>query len=120
MNDCLFSHQCPDQDGFQIRFDFFPEWIPVRVCFYDSFHDVAEYEKQIESGELEWFIVRCTVSLCGVDLGSSSLGGNLYKIFNEWLESEGTGYVADLQIDAMQDAQNKLQDMFKKNHREID
>lgn len=120
MNDLLFSHQCPDQDGFQIRFDFFDEFIPVQDCFDDSCHDVSAYQKQIESGELEWFIVRCTVSLCGVDLGSDSLGGNLYPTFNEFLETEATGYVADMQYQAIQDAQNKLQKMFIQNHREID
>lgn len=116
----LHSVDCPDQDGFQIRFDFLPEWIPVEDCFDDSCHDVSAYEKQIESGELEWFLVRCTVSLCGVDLGSSSLGGNLYPTFNEFLETEGTGYVADLQNEAIQEARNKLQEMFKKNHQEVD
>ena len=120
MNDCLFSHQCLDQEGFQIRFDFFPETVSVRDCFDDSCHDVAKLEKQIESGEYEWFIVRCTASLCGIDLGSEVLGGNYYETFRDWLESEGTGYVAEMQYHAIQDAQNKLQEMFIKNHREID
>jgi len=114
------SVECPDQDGFQIRFDFLPEWIPVRDCFDDSCHDVADYERQIDTGNLDWFICRCTVSLCGIDLGSDSLGGILHNGYESWLETEATGHVACMQNEAIKEAQEKLKELFKKNHRELD
>jgi len=122
MGEMIFhSVQCPDQDGFQIRFEFLPEHVLVRDCFPDdSCHDVAEYERQIETGYLNWFICRCVVSLCDIDLGSDSLGGILHDGYEQWLESEATGYVADMQQEAIKEAQEKLQQLFKRNHREID
>mgnify|MGYP000076597622 FL=1 len=121
MSELIFhTVECPDQDGFQIRFDFLPEWVPVRDCFDDSCHDVAEYERQIDTGYLDWFICRCTVSLCGIDLGSDSLGGILHDGYESWLETEATGHVACMQNEAIKEAQEKLKELFKKNHRELD
>lgn len=116
----LHSVECPDQDGFNIRFEFLPEWIPVRDCFDPDCFDIDEIERKLEYGHMDWFVCRCVVSLCGIDLGSDSLGGILHDGYEDWLECEATGYVSDMQQEAIQDARNKLQEMFKKNHREID
>lgn len=116
----LYSIDCPDQDGFQIRFEFLPEWIPVKDCFDESCWDIADMERKIDQGELDWFICRCVVSLCDIDLGDASLGGILHDGYASWLESEATGHIADLQQEAIKEAQEKLKNMFKKNHREID
>lgn len=120
MQTILHTVECPDQDGFQIRFEFLPEWIPVRDCFDDTCHDVADYEQKIDTGHLDWFVCRCVVSLCDTDLGTDSLGGILNDGFESWLEAEATGYVADMQQGAILEAQEKLKELFKRNHREID
>jgi len=108
------------QDGFDIRFEFMDEWVSVRDCFDDSCHDVSDYENKISTGELDWFVCRCVVSLCGIDLGTDSLGGILHGGFYSWLQIESDGYAKDLKEGAIREAQEKLQELFKRNHREID
>ena len=78
-----------EREGFDIIVDKTWEEIDVADCFDDSCYDIKELREDINSGKLDWFLLRVRVCVDGHELGSSYLGGCLYSDAREVL-SDGT------------------------------
>ncbi len=78
-----------EREGFDIIVDKTWEEIHVRDSFDESCYDIDDICRQIEHGQLDWFMLRVRVCVDGHELGSSYLGGCLYSDAREVL-SDGT------------------------------
>ena len=78
-----------EREGFDIVVDKTWEETNVADCFDDSCYNIQELYDDINSGKLDWFMLRVRVSVDGHELGSSYLGGCLYSDAREVL-SDGT------------------------------
>jgi hypothetical protein len=78
-----------ERDGYDIIVDKSWEDLSVRDCFDDSCHDIDTIIKDIDSGRLDWFMLRVRVMVEGLELNSEYLGGCLYKDAREVL-TDGT------------------------------
>lgn len=68
-----------ERDGFTVIVDKSWEDLSVHDCFDISCHDTEQICKDIDSGNLDWFMLRVRVMLDGYEMGSHYLGGCLYK-----------------------------------------
>ena len=91
-------------DGFDVIVD--KTWDDTRIadCFDDSCYDIADMERRVDRGELDWFLLRARVMLMGHELGSSYLGGCLYEDARECLED---GIAEDVVAEAMKQARRE-------------
>ena len=78
-----------ERDGFDIVVDKTWEDTNVSDCFDDSCYNIQELCDDINSGKLDWFMLRVRVLVSGHELGSAYLGGCLYEDAREVL-SDGT------------------------------
>ena len=78
-----------EREGYDIIVDKSWEDLSVRDCFDDSCHDIDTIIKDIDSGRLDWFMLRVRVMVEGLELNSEYLGGCLYEDAREVL-SDGT------------------------------
>ena len=78
-----------ERDGFTVIVDQTWEDLSPRDSFDDECHDIAQICKDIDSGNLDWFMLRVRVMVEGLELGSHYLGGCLYKDAREVL-TDGT------------------------------
>jgi hypothetical protein len=78
-----------ERDGFTVIVDQTWEDLSPRDCFDDECHDIAQICRDIDSGNLDWFMLRVRVMVEGLELGSHYLGGCLYKDAREVL-TDGT------------------------------
>jgi hypothetical protein len=78
-----------EREGFDIIVDKTWEDDPVAFCFDDTQYDIAEICNQIDSGCLDWFMLRVRVLVEGLELGNAYLGGCLYEDARECL-TDGT------------------------------
>ena len=78
-----------EREGFDIIVDKTWEDLNVQDCFDDTCYDIDDICRQIEHGQLDWFMLRVRVCVEGHELGSSYLGGCLYSDAREVL-SDGT------------------------------
>ncbi len=78
-----------ERDGFDVIIDKTWEELSVQDSFDESCFDIKELCEDIESGKLDWFMLRVRVCIDGHELGSSYLGGCLYSDAREVL-SDGT------------------------------
>jgi len=71
-----------------------------RDCF-DDCCDVEQICEDINSGNLDWFMLRVRVLVEGLELGSAYLGGCLYKDAQEVL-TDGTAedFIAQAMVEA--------------------
>lgn len=74
-----------NREGYEIIVDKTYEDIHPRDLFDDSEHDIKQLCEDIECGNLDWFILRVRVLVEGLEIGSSSVGGCLYKDVREVL-----------------------------------
>jgi hypothetical protein len=97
--------------GFDVIVDKTWEDIGLDYCFDTSidpdtglpYYDVEQMARDVDSGDLDWFVLRARVSLEGVELGSSYLGGCLYADARETLED---GTAEDLIYQALDEARD--------------
>jgi hypothetical protein len=68
-----------ERDGFTVIVDKTWEDLSPRQCFDDECHDIAQICRDIDSGNLDWFMLRVRVMVEGLELGSHYLGGCLYE-----------------------------------------
>ena len=75
-----------ERDGFTVIVDKSYEDLSLSDCFDDSLDengvplfDLKEMARDIDSGNLDWFMLRVRVMVEGLELGSHYLGGCLYK-----------------------------------------
>jgi hypothetical protein len=78
-----------ERDGFTVIVDKTYEDIHPRDCFDDSVSDIKQICEDIDSGKLDWFMLRVRVMVEGLELGNSYLGGCLYEDAREVL-TDGT------------------------------
>lgn len=74
-----------ERDGYEIIVDKTYEDMHPRDSFDDSCHDIDEICKDIDRGQLEWFMLRVRVLVEGLELAQEHLGGCLYKDAREIL-----------------------------------
>ena len=78
-----------ERDGFTVIVDKTYEDIHPRDCFDDSVSDIKQICEDIDSGKLDWFMLRVRVMVEGLELGNGYLGGCLYEDAREVL-TDGT------------------------------
>ena len=69
------------------------------------YYDVDEICRDIDSGRLDWFMLRARVLLNGIELGSDLVGGFLYEDARETLTD---GVAEDLIWTAMEQAKTRV------------
>jgi hypothetical protein len=100
-----------DREGFEIVVDKTWEDIPLSHSFDDSCHDIAELERRVDSGDLDWFMLRVRALIDGNELGSAYLGGCLYEDAREVLED---GTAEDLIEQAISEAKAAVYPLLRK------
>ena len=78
-----------ERDGFTVIVDKSYEDLDPKDCFDDSCFNIKEMYSDIDSGNLEWFMLRVRVMVESLEMGSHYLGGCLYKDAREVL-TDGT------------------------------
>jgi hypothetical protein len=100
-----------DRDGFFVVVDKTWEDLNPKDQFDDTQFDIAEMCHQINSGCLDWFMLRVRVLVDGHELASEYLGGCLYEDAKEVL-TDGTA--EDLINIAMITAKREVYRMYKR------
>lgn len=100
-----------ERNGFDVIVDKSWEDLSVRDCFDESCHDIDEICKDIEYGNLDWFMLRVRVMVENIELSSQFLGGCLYKDAKEVL-TDGTA--EDLIEMALTEAKRDVYRLYKK------
>ena len=77
----------------------------IRDLFDDTCCDIEDLESKVNSGELEWFMLRARVLFQGHELSSNIVGGFLYEDAREVL-TDGTA--DDLIWEALREAQGTI------------
>lgn len=93
-----------DREGFLVIVDKTWEDLSPRQCFDDTVTDIDQICRDIDSGHLDWFMLRVRVMLDGHELGSHYLGGCLYDDAGQVL-TDGTA--EDCLIEAMHEARQE-------------
>ena len=100
-----------ERGGFDVIVDKTWEDLDPADSFDDSCYDIQELRDDINSGKLDWFMLRVRVFVGGHELGSSYLGGCLYEDAREIL-SDGT---AEDQIElALEEARRAVWPLMRK------
>lgn len=92
-----------ERDGFDIIVDKTWEEIDPADCFDDSCYDIQEMCEKINTGDLDWFMLRVRVMLDGHEFGSHYLGGCLYD-WNKVQDVMTDGTAEDCIYSAMEEA----------------
>lgn len=100
-----------EREGFDVIVDKTWEEIALRDCFDDSCYDINDMELQVNSGNLDWFMLRVRVLAEGLELGTHYLGGCLYKDAREVL-TDGTA--EDCIAEALAEAKSKVYRVYRK------
>ena len=102
-----------DRGDLEVVVDKSWEDIPVRDLFDDSIDpdtgkpifDLDQMCQDIDSGHLDWFMLRARVFVEGLEVGSSIVGGFLYEDAREVLKD---GTAEDLIYQAVEEAKPKF------------
>jgi hypothetical protein len=78
-----------ERDGYDIIVDKSYEDMDPKDCFDDTCFDMKEMYNDIDSGNLDWFMLRVRVLVEGLELADEYLGACLYKDAREVL-TDGT------------------------------
>jgi len=100
-----------ERNGFDIIVDKSYEDIHPSDLFDDSEFDIKQLCQDIESGNLDWFMLRVRVMVENIELSSEFLGGCLYKDAKEVL-TDGTA--EDLIDMALTAAKKDVYRLYKK------
>jgi hypothetical protein len=94
-----------ERDGYDIIVDKSYEDIDPKDLFDESCCDIKQIYEDINSGNLDWFMLRVRVLVEGLELAEEFLGGCLYEDAREVL-TDGTA--EDLIDQAMKEAKTKV------------
>ena len=94
-----------DRDGFNVIVDKTWEEIDPADCFDDEVSDIEQIRKDIDSGKLDWFMLRVRVFYEDLELASSYLGGMLYEDPTECLTD---GAAEDMIGECLAEAKSKI------------
>ena len=100
-----------ERNGFDIIVDKSYEDMDPKDCFDDECFNLKEMYSDIESGNLDWFMLRVRVMVENIELSSQYLGGCLYKDAREVL-TDGTA--EDLIAEALVEAKRDIYRLYKK------
>jgi hypothetical protein len=100
-----------ERNGFDIIVDKSYEDMDPKDCFDDECFNLNEMYSDIESGNLDWFMLRVRVMVENIELSSQFLGGCLYKDAREVL-TDGTA--EDLIAEALVEAKRDVYRLYKK------
>ena len=100
-----------ERNGFDVIVDKSYEDMDPKDCFDDECFDIKEMYSDIESGRLDWFMLRVRVMVENIELSSQFLGGCLYKDAREVL-TDGTA--EDLIAEALVEAKRDVYRLYKK------
>ncbi len=77
----------------------------IRDLFDESCCDIKDLEEKVNSGELDWFMLRARVFVEGLEVGEHICGGFLYEDAREVLKD---GMAEDLIYQAIEEAKPKF------------
>ena len=81
------------------------EDLSIRDCFDDTVFDIEEMQEKVNSGELDWFMLRARVFVEGLEVGSHIVGGFMYEDAREVLTD---GMAEDLIYQAIEEAKGQF------------
>jgi len=107
-----------EREGYEIIVDKTWEDISLDQCFDDSldengvpYYDLKQMAQDVDSGKLDWFMLRVRVLVEGLELSSAHLGGMLYEDARECLKD---GSAEDLIYEALTEAKSQVYRLSKK------
>jgi hypothetical protein len=100
-----------ERDGYDIIVDKSYEDMHPSESFDNECYDIKELCNDIDSGRLDWFMLRVRVLVEGLELASEYLGGCLYKDAREVL-TDGTA--EDLIDSAIEQAKTQVYRLSRK------
>jgi hypothetical protein len=100
-----------ERNGFDVIVDKSYEDLDPKDCFDDACFNLKDMYSDIESGNLDWFMLRVRVMVENIELSSQFLGGCLYKDAREVL-TDGTA--EDLIAEALVEAKRDVYRLYKK------
>lgn len=100
-----------ERNGFTVIVDKTWEDLSIKDCFDESVTDLKEMQNDINSGNLDWFMLRVRVMLEGYEMGSHYLGGCLYADPADVL-TDGTA--EDCIHGAMEEAKTQVWPLMRK------
>ena len=103
--DTLAEYQ---RDGFHIIVDKTYEDLDPKDMFDPEMDDIDQIYADINSGKLDWFMLRVRVFAGGVELGTDYVGGFLYEDPRDVLTD---GIVEDMICTALEEAKKQVRDL---------
>ena len=100
-----------ERNGFDVIVDKTYEDLDPKDCFDDDCFNIKDMYRDIECGNLDWFMLRVRVMVENIELSSEFLGGCLYKDAREVL-TDGTA--EDFIAEAMVEAKTKVYALSRK------
>ena len=97
-----------ERDGFRIIVDKTYEDLDPKDMFDSSIDDIDQIYADINSGKLDWFMLRVRVFAGGVELGTDYVGGFLYEDARDVLTD---GIVEDMIYTAMEEAKGQVREL---------
>ena len=101
-----------ERDGYTIIVDKSYEDMDPKDCFDDTCFDMKEMYNDIDSGNLDWFMLRVRVLVEGLELADEYLGGCLYKDAREVLTDGTAEDLIDQAIDRAKGQVYRLSRVF--------
>lgn len=86
------------------------EDIPIRDLFDDSCYDIKDMEDKVNSGQLDWFMLRARVFVEGLEISDAIVGGFMYEDARETLRD---GTAEDLIYQAIEEAKPQFYRLSK-------
>lgn len=100
-----------ERDGFTVIVDKTWEDTSPEDLFDDSVTDIKQMCRDINSGGLDWFMLRVRAFVDGLEMGSSIVGGYLYADARDVLKD---GTAEDLIYEAIEEAKKNIYPLMKK------
>ena len=94
-----------ERKGFRVVVDKTWEDIHPRDCFDDGCYDIEDMCRQIDRGDLDWFMLRVRVFIDDLELAAEYLGGMMYERASDCLTD---GSAEDLIEQAVYSAQQRI------------
>lgn len=100
------------RDGFDVTVDVCAEDTPLQDCYDDTCYDISDMVRKVNYGVLDWFRVRVTVHVAGVEWGRADLGGCLYADATDVLCDGVAEDLVQEALDQARETSRKLQDQL--------
>jgi hypothetical protein len=101
-----------EREGYTIIVDKSYEDMDPKDCFDDTCFNMKEMYNDIDSGNLDWFMLRVRVLVEGLELADEYLGGCLYKDAREVLTDGTAEDIIDQAIDRAKGQVYRLSRVF--------